>query len=453
MRSCCFLLSFIFCNFLFAQTYQVPSLVKSHTGFEFPVDLVANSSDDGLYVVELRGEIHYIPELSIDSSVLFGIIPNVRDTFANGVYGMAFHPNYPDSNYLYVHYTYDTSYYDSRLSRFSIVNGEIQLSSEYIIFSDDNLVWFHQGGNPIFGDDGYLYLPKGDGDLNDAPKINGQDPTTFRGAILRLDISRDDFPDDDRRNYGIPPDNPFVSNDQILDEIYAFGFRNPWRISKDKMTGDIYIGEVGWNRYEEVNILECGGNYGWACYEGLYRHEENPCFNDDGINIIDPIFTGMHNEFASITGGFVYRGNKHPDWFGKYILGDFTSGKICFYEEGETSCWDKDNSLINGSFVSFGQSKNLDLYVVDHISGMIYELTKTKFDCSAIPDSIFVDSSIETFYAATDYIGLQVQTGSCTALWSRQVDIFSTTSIETGGELKVYQTNNTCEALIQGKKF
>lgn len=434
---------------------QTPSLTKLFTGFNNPTHIVSNSEDSGLYVTELAGAIKYIPDLTKDSSIIVAELPKVREAFgANGIYGMTFHPSYPDSSYIYIHYTYDTTFFESRLSRFTLNDKMIDISTEKVIFSDDNLVWFHQGGNPLFGTDGYLYLPKGDGDLNTEPKINGQDPSTYRGAILRIDVNGDDFPEDDIRNYKIPPDNPFISNSEILDEIYAFGFRNPWRISQDKQEGSIYIGEVGWRSFEEINILEKGKNYGWACYEGFLEHVEFPCYdNVDRESLEPPVFVGEHDTFSSITGGFVYRGVSNQSWIGKYIFGDFSSQKICVYDEGSVSCWDKTNSEIKGSFVSFGEDQQNELYVADHLSGDIFRLDETIIDCNLIPDSLNVSAIEFPYYQSRDYIGFEVLTGSSTSLYSNMIEIFPNTEIDNGAIIQAIVNVDFCEMRKLGYQY
>lgn len=416
---------------------QAPSLTPMFSGFNEPIDIVSNPIDEGMYILELSGTLKYIPDLGKDSVVIVGQLPKVRDFTANGAYGMTFHPSYPDSSFVYIHYTYDTTFFESRLSRFLLDDGVLDVSSEKVIFTDDNLVWFHQGGNPIFGQDGYLYLPKGDGDLNTEPKINGQDPSTFRGAILRIDVDGDDYLNDSRRNYKIPPDNPFVANSNILNEIYAFGFRNPWRMSQDIQSDQIYIGDVGWRSFEEINILKKGRNYGWACFEGMLQHPEFPCFNNaDQSDLESPIFAGAHDIFSSITGGFVYRGVNNSSWVGKYIFGDFTSEMICIYDEGNVNCWDKSNSEIIGNFVSFGLDRMNEIYVADHTSGVISRIDEIEIDCTLIPDSLNITSIEQSNYQANEHISIKVQTNNSASLYSKNIEFLPTTQINEGAVIQ-----------------
>lgn len=430
---------------------QAPSLTPMFTGFDDPTDIISNSEDEGIYILELSGILKYIPNLEKDSVIIVGHLPKVRDFTANGAYGVAFHPSYPDSSYVYIHYTRDTTYFESRLSRFTLTEESIDIPSEKVIFTDDNLVWFHQGGNPVFGNDGFLYLPKGDGDLNTEPKINGQDPSTFRGAILRIDVDGDDFPNDPRRNYKIPIDNPFISNPNILDEIYAFGFRNPWRISQDSQSDEIYIGEVGWSSFEEINILKKGANYGWACYEGDLLHPDFPCYeNADQSNLEPPVFIGKHNIFSSITGGFVYRGVNNSSWIGKYIFGDFTTQMICIYNEGNVNCWDKSNSEIIGNFVSFGVDRMNEIYVADHTSGVIFRLEEVEIDCSHIPDSLYLTSIEYPNYEANDYLSIEVETSNSTSLYSNNIEFLPSTQLNEGAEIQAIVDLNFCDLRKNG---
>ena len=420
-------------------TAQTMTFTPVFSGFTFPSHMVCQ--DDEIYVVELHGKIYRIPDIEKDSSVLFGTVPNVNDTIANGVYGVAFHPEYPDSNYLYVRYTYDTTFFDSRLSRFSIVDGQLDPFSEHIILSYDNLVWFHQGGNPMFGMDGYMYIPTGDGDLNTAPKINGQDPKTIRGNILRIDVSGDEFPEDPSKNYIIPKDNPYIEDTCILDEIFAYGFRNPWRLTQDEENGTIYIGEVGWNAREEVNILQKGGNYGWPCYEGNMERMYD-CY--DTTNLVFPYIENYHDSFGSMTGGFVYRGAQYPTWQGKYIYGDFKNHRVCIYDGVESSCWDQTNTNIDARVVSFVEDMNKEMYFASYDDGLVYKLDTTTFNC---PDTTHVTALDSVTYTAR-FVSLNTDSMSNVFFTADEMDILK---VDAYPELEIVLDG--CEVRKNGRKY
>ena len=366
---------------------QTPTLNKVYTSFELPVHMATNNEDLGIYILELGGDIEYIPDLEKDSSVSAGTLVKVSRNGESGAYGMAFHPSYPDSPYVYIHYVYDTTYVTVRLSRFTFANQTLDSLSEHVIYTEDNVNNLHHGGNPVFGDDGMLYFPKGDGERNLSVSSNGQDPDTMKGSVIRIDINGDDFPMDSLRNYSIPPDNPFVDSVGYKPEIYAIGIRNPWKMTKDRDSSLMYFGDVGKNAYEEINNLRKGGNYGWGCYEGL-DSTDVPCLGGVDTALIAPLFAGIHDEFGSITGGYVYRGDSIPGWNGMYFFGDFSTNKLCMLDTSGVHCWDKSNSDFDVSIVTFGEDRGGNLYVASLFSGDIYRIDTLVFNC----DSMFVDT-------------------------------------------------------------
>ena len=355
---------------------QTITLKKSFSGFNLPTHAI--SVDTQIIVAERFGSILKIPNVQKDSSELLGVIPNV----GNAIYGIAFHPQYPDSNYIYVRYSKDTSFLELRLSRFSIINDSVQAQSEKVILSYDNRSEVHQGGNPIFGMDGYLYFVSGDGAFNDNQNeaISAQDPLSFYGKAFRIDVNHDDFPLDPNKNYGIPDDNPYVGNASYLPEIYAYGFRSPWRISQAD-DGTLYVGEVGEQKAEEINILIAGGNYGWPCYEGTISKDTVACFDSSAL-----VFPYFHSEdrssFRSITGGGVYTGSM-SFLQGKYVFGDFSRGSICYYDGNEACCWNENNWDFDLNVVSFVEDHNQDFYAIDFISGDFYQIDSLDVQCSA----------------------------------------------------------------------
>lgn len=406
---------------------QTPSLTGVASGLNSPTDI--ESFKMGLLVSELSGTIQYMPNLTKDSLVNFGGLNNVSASEANGLFGITIHPGFPDSNFLFAHYTYDTSYFEVRVSRFDINADTLDPSSEKVILLYDNFAFNHQGGDLIFGQDGYLYTTRGDGERSSAdPRINGQNPQNIKGSIVRIDPSRDDFPNDPNRNYGIPIDNPFIDSLEILDEIYAFGFRNPWRISQDPISQKIYVGDVGWNSYEEINEV-IPGNYGWSCFEGPLMHSDTSCFMDDIENMIEPVFYADRSKFASITGGFVYRGSRIPSWQGEYFFADFELGTLCKLSADSTAfCWDGTNSEITGNFVSFGEDHNRELYLADFVLGDIYRIDTTQVECL---DTLVVlaTDNMQTKIAAIENITIQVDSLYNTQFLSKEFDVLSVTSI------------------------
>ncbi len=432
---------------------QTPTLVEAFSGFSFPTDIVCNGVDSGLYITGLAGGIRYIPDLDIDSSIIIGTIPNVINSGEQGLYGIAFHPLFPDSNYIYVHYTYDTSSFQIRLSRFSIKNKELDTLSERVIATFEDDLGIHQGGNPVFGNDGFLYLPRGDGDSNVGTKLNAQNPLNSKGSLLRLDINADDFPNDSLRNYRIPLDNPFVDSISVIDEIYAFGLRNPWRMSIDKTTDEIYIGDVGWFSFEEINIVEKGDNLGWSCYEGPLRHIGHPCYNDSDENLKEAIFNGTREHFSSITGGKVYRGTKYPTWQGKYFFGDFVTKKLCIYENSEVHCWDNSISNVNQNIVCFGQDINNEIYLADYFTGQIHRIDTLDIDCSMIPDSLNLTYITNPIYEANEYLSVDTIIGSDVSLYASEIILMDSVAVNQGSNLNIFADFALCNSQKFGKVY
>ncbi len=260
-----------------------------------------------------------------------------------GLLGLAFHPNYASNGFFYVYYT--------RPGTTGAEAGDIQIA-RYHVSGDPNvadpssgLVLLtiehssqsnHNGGDLVFGPDGYLYAGTGDGGGGGDPFENGQNKDALLAKLLRLDVDGDDFPADPNRNYRIPASNPFAGATAGADEVWAYGLRNPWRFSFDRTTGDLYIGDVGQNLWEEVNFQPAssggGENYGWDCREGL--HAYNDTNGDNNVNCgpvvsVDPILELDHSPECSVTGGYVYRGGAGSSLLsGNYIFSDYCSGKI-----------------------------------------------------------------------------------------------------------------------------
>jgi glucose/arabinose dehydrogenase len=237
-------------------------------------------------------------------------------------------------------------------------------ASERILLLVNQPFTNHKAGQLAFGPDGFLYFGLGDGGSGGDPFGNGQNLQTLLGKMMRIDV-------DSAQPYAIPPDNPFVSGGG-LPEIWAYGLRNPWRFSFDRTTGRLFCADVGQNLFEEVDILQSGGNFGWNIMEGMH------CFNpSSGCNmggLILPIAEYDHSQGDAVIGGYVYRGAAIPQLVGKYLLSDFGSGTIWTLTEGPPGTWTRSTLLSTGRNVSsFGQDQSGELYVVDY-SGSILKL-------------------------------------------------------------------------------
>ena len=279
-----------------------------------------------------------------------------------GLLGLAFDPQYARDGYFYVYYS-ASSPRRSVISRFSVSPTDPDLAdpaSERIILEVPEPYTNHNAGQIVFGPDGYLYIGLGDGGSRNDPHGNGQDRSTLLGSILRIDVSALD----DTGAYAVPAGNPFVgAGDEAREEIWAYGLRNPWRFTFDRLTGDLWAGDVGQNRYEEIDIIKPGVNYGWNVTEG------DECFRPlegcDRTGLEPPIAVYGRNGGCSVTGGYVYRGARLPSLYGAYVYGDFCSGKIWAlrYDGGTVT---EHMELVDSdlSISSFGEDRDGGLYIL-----------------------------------------------------------------------------------------
>jgi glucose/arabinose dehydrogenase len=327
------------------------------------------------FVVEQAGTVReFANNAAAASATLFAdITGRVRSGGEMGLLGMAFHPQFPGNPRVYLSYTNEAAgVLTSRVSEFMVAAGAVDPGSERILLTIVQPETNHNGGNIAFGPDGFLYIGLGDGGgANDEhpPIGNGQRMTTLLGKMLRIDVAP-------AVGYGIPNGNPFFSNTQCggggtgpdpCPEIFASGFRNPWRWSFDGLT--LWVGDVGQGQLEEVDRVSlAGSNYGWRCFEGT-RATGLPC--GSAPNLLPPVTQYGRGVGASITGGYVYRGIAFPDLVGRYIFADFVSGRLMHVRADMQPTV----TLISGyetglNISSFGRDAAGELYVVDYGGGL-----------------------------------------------------------------------------------
>ncbi len=242
-----------------------------------------------------------------------------------GLLGLAFHPDFKTNQQFFVYYSHPSEK-KSVVSRFTMSQDDPNRAnpdSEFVVMEFDQPYQNHNGGPIEFGPDGFLYIGLGDGGDRNDPHAAGQDLSNLLGKILRIDV---DHPAGGKP-YGIPDDNPFVNAEGARGEIYALGIRNPWRLAFDKETGDLWIGDVGQELWEEVNVVTKGGNYGWSTREGSHPFGNRSAV-DSVPSPIDPLWEYDHRIGRSITGGRVYRGSRLSELFGKYLYADYVTGTI-----------------------------------------------------------------------------------------------------------------------------
>ncbi|MBC8351509.1 MAG: PQQ-dependent sugar dehydrogenase [Planctomycetes bacterium] len=339
--------------------------------FEEPLAMTSAPGTDRLFVVERYGKVRSFPNQRDvrQADVLLDLGKE------KPIYGLAFHPQFAANGYFYITYHVDPSketLRGTRVSRFQVHRGDrlkADSNSEQVIFE-----WRsggHNGGCLKFGPDGYLYIGTGDSSGIADQLLTGQDISNVSGAILRIDVDEAK----EANAYAIPSDNPFVANDEARGEIWAYGLRQPWKFSFDRANGDLWTGNVGQDLWEQVFLIERGGNYGWSVMEG--SHPFRPERPRGPSSFVAPVAEHDHAEFRSITGGFVYHGSKLPELKGAYIYGDYDTGKIWMLRYDRQSKRVSDHRELFDStlrLVGFAEDHHGELYLVDHMRGLIFEL-------------------------------------------------------------------------------
>lgn len=331
------------------------------SGLNRPVDV--QPADDGsgrLFIIEKPGYIRVYENGQLLDAPFLDITDRVNDNSNEmGLLGLTFHPDYEQNGYLYVNYTGSGG--DTRISRFQASGSVADPNSETMLMFIEQPYPNHNGGGLDFGPDGYLYAGLGDGGLAGDPHKNGQNKTAMLGKILRIDV-------DTGNPYSVPADNPFGN------EVWAYGLRNPWRISFDRATGDLWIGDVGQGAWEEIDYLPAGSqggaNFGWSIMEGNHGYD-----GDAQPGLLLPAAEYSHSEGGcSVTGGYVYRGAM-PEWRGIYLYGDYCSGKVwgLFLSNGS---WQSQVIFETGvTITSFGQDESGEIYLASD-NGSVYILAK-----------------------------------------------------------------------------
>lgn len=365
--------------FLFSAASWGAVTIKAEpvvTGLSSPVDITHAGDGSGRLFITLQGgRVVIFDGVQILSPPFLDINSLVSSGGERGLLGAAFHPNYVGNGFFYVSYT-DTAG-DSVIARYSVSldPNRADPTSGVILLTIPQPFSNHNGGQLHFGPDGYLYIGIGDGGSGGDPQNNGQDLGTLLGKILRIDVDSG-FP------FTVPPDNPFVGVVGAREEIWSFGLRNPWRFSFDRLTGDMFIGEVGQNSWEEVDFQPAnstgGENYGWRLMEGNSCF--NPAINCNNGTLTLPILVYDHSVGCSVTGGYLYRGSKNPNLNGLYLYGDFCSGLIWGAQEDGLGGWNTTVLLdTNFSISTFGEDESGEIYFA-HLSatdGTIYQVVQS----------------------------------------------------------------------------
>ena len=321
-----------------------------------PVDLQVDGSGR-LFVIEKAGRIRIIENDQLVETPFLDITDRVGSNGnEQGLLGLAFHPQYQETGRFFVNYT-DTRG-DTVIARFQVSSDPnvADANSEVQLFGYDQPFPNHNGGAMTFGPDGYLYIGSGDGGAAGDPMGNAQNTSNLLGKILRVDV-------DSAEPYAVPADNPFEN------EIWAYGLRNPWRMSFDRSTGDLYIGDVGQGEWEEIDYLPAGSsggiNFGWDHREGAHDYEGG---GPDGM--LDPVTEYSHAEGGcSVTGGYVYRGSM-PEWNGIYLYGDYCTGFIWGLLQTDGGWQTQRLFDVDVTITSFGQDDAGEIYLISDNGGI-----------------------------------------------------------------------------------
>jgi glucose/arabinose dehydrogenase len=325
--------------------------------------------------VERRGTVRVYENGAVKAGYFLDLRSVVDDSAGErGLLGLAFHPSFETNRRVYVYYTRSGG--DIVVARLRANAGGTAVSAstrESILAIEHSTYGNHNGGAMAFGPDGYLYIGTGDGGGAGDPLRNGQSKTkNLLGKILRIHVGASGSGPYDR--YAIPSTNPFRGSISGLDEVWAYGLRNPWRISFDRATGSLYIADVGQNRYEEINRepagYKGGRNYGWNVMEGKHCYNASSC-NTSGKFLPVAEYSHASGGNCSITGGYVYRGTDYPDLVGQYVLADFCSGRFYTMPANGSSLWMRRDTSLN--VTSFGEGEDGELYAVT-INGRLYQI-------------------------------------------------------------------------------
>ena len=334
--------------------------------FEQPIELLA-WPDGGLLVAEQRGSLTVYGD---DGSIRGVLDLSDRVTFSDerGLLSVAVDPEFAGRPFLYIWYS-PRGTHVTRLSRFPVAAGLADRDAELVILEVQQPYSNHNGGALRFGPDGMLHLGIGDGGAANDPHENGQNRGTLLGTIIRIDVSAAS----EQYRYGIPADNPFLGVPGVRPEIFAYGLRNPWRMAFDPDTGDLWVGDVGQNRVEEVSIVEAGSNQGWSVFEG------DECFGRqsdcDALEHSAPLATYSHELGCSVTGGVVYRGAELPWLVGAYLFADYCSGRVWALQPGERGGSVQQLEQLDAQIASFGVDARGEVYLLT-FDGPILRLSR-----------------------------------------------------------------------------
>ena len=364
-----------------AATFSLRQIAQ---GLAAPVYLTHAGDGSGrLFVVEKGGAIRIIQNGQVLAQPFLDISDRVGNDGEAGLLSVAFPPDYATNGYFFVYYNHadknlvgpepedggNNGGYDTVVARFRVTTdpNRADKNSEERILVRNQPFTNHNGGLLKFGPDGYLYVGLGDGGSGNDPYDTGQNINSLLGKILRINVNAASS----GKSYAVPSDNPFVNTPGALPEIYAYGFRNPWRFSFDYSNGRLFVADVGQDNREEIDLVAKGGNYGWRVMEGDLC---NPAINGSCNTSLyaPPLVAYPHSLGQSVIGGHVYRGTRYPALQGAYLYGDFSSGRVWgFFPNGQSAVGHRELLQTGFPITSFGQSYKGDLFILN-LSGSVH---------------------------------------------------------------------------------
>lgn len=360
-----------------AQAAPSPAITIQAQPFLNGIESPTAFTDDGsgrLFITEQTGRIRIAVNGQLRKEPFLDISNEVKSGGERGLLCVVFHPKFAENGRFFVNYTTEKNgSLETVVAEFKAGASDLKADPK----TEKEILRFHQpysnhnGGQLAFGPDGMLYIAVGDGGSGGDPQQNGQNLKTWLGKILRIDINGSQ----PGKAYAVPADNPFVATPEAKPEIWAYGLRNPWRFSFDLKTGQLWAGDVGQNKWEEIDIIEKGKNYGWSAREGM--HDFRP--ERAAGALIDPVKDYGRDLGQSVTGGYVYRGKEFPALDGLYLYGDFATGRVWGLRcegNGKPVTFDAELAKFPFTISAFGEDRHGELYILDYGGGKVLKLVQ-----------------------------------------------------------------------------